>query len=634
VYIHSMETSEVRVIHRAINLSWKAVLVTTLFITESITNAQVIPGDAQPTCTVDAGTFAGWFQSGSPSLDGVVNPANSVAFPNTPNCSFYQWAMQMFLWMTSPAPPSYGGGGGRIFDSPTFFDVSPPDASNNRTFVSHSPSALRLFSVRVAQRGSHDLPVVIDKAGRLLEVEHPTIGSTGKRLIRDQQGKLVEFDRVEIGKSGKASFLDRAGKAIVGSKPVLHSNLSKTLTVQRFMVNGKPVFIDGAGNVVELEQGQAGTDGVLETQNNSLVYYAIVTNDVYAYFLTCAKDGDILPPPTVFPTTQPELDSIVSCASKVGKTFPDSNALTVEVKTSWVDAATLPNTQGYITLQVLVPSYDQSNPSQWVVNGQKTIQLALVGVHVVGSVAGHSEMIWATFEHFGNTPLATYSYNSTSGTKTVTQGTGGNWLFTATNSSGPFNIMHMSFVSPNIVACSPANLDCAGDGTFTISPSDTIRTKPFGAGSDTSPNPLDPTPAASNTEIISINNSIHSMMPTGDVRSNYYLAGATWTIRGAAPSGSFPTGNEVGTSKLAGSTMETYQQGNNLSSTPSNCFSCHVTNTTGVSHIFDQLQPLTFPPPPPPPDCSTLKCRPGLVCCDCTVTHCTTTKECQRECKL
>jgi hypothetical protein len=36
----------------------------------------------------------------------------------------------------------------------------------------------------------------------------------------------------------------------------------------------------------------------------------------------------------------------------------------------------------------------------------------------------------------------------------------------------------------------------------------------------------------------------------------------------------------------------------------------------------------------PPPDCSTIRCPKGLVCCDCTVTHCTTPAECRRECSL
>jgi hypothetical protein len=42
--------------------------------------AQTIPADAKATCTVTPTGFAGWFQSGTVSLNGVVNPANSVTF--------------------------------------------------------------------------------------------------------------------------------------------------------------------------------------------------------------------------------------------------------------------------------------------------------------------------------------------------------------------------------------------------------------------------------------------------------------------------------------------------------------------------------------------------------------------------
>jgi hypothetical protein len=515
-----------------------------------------------------------------------VNPANSVTFQNSANnCIFYQWSEQMFLWLTSPAPASYGGGGGRIFDSPTFFDVSPPDASGNRTFIPHVPGRIRVFNLRAAQVGPHGLQVVMAKSGKLLEVEAPRIAPSGKQLILNRAGKQIEIESATIGANGKPVFLNKAGKTILSPKPVIRRQLSKTRTVQKFIVNGRPIFLNPFGAVVDVEEGQAGGGGVLEAQNNSLVYYATMVNDVYAYFLTGTDDGGITPKPTQFPTTQAQLNQIVTFASAHGRTFPDPNALAIEVKSSWVEASSLSNPGDYITMQATIPTYNTSNPNLWTPLSQKTVLLALVGVHVVGSANGHPEMIWATFEHFNNSPLATYTYNATTGPNphTVAQNTAGTWLFSTNGSAGPFNALHMSYSSPNIVSVSP----------FTISPSDTLRWKAWGAASDATPNPLDASVAASNTEVISINNSVLGQLIGGDIRTKYFMTGATWTIGGAAPTGSFPSGNEVGTSKLANTTMETYHQGTNtLVATGTNCFSCHQSNSTSVSHIFPVLQPL------------------------------------------
>jgi len=148
-------------------------------------NAQVVlPTDAQPTCVVTAPVFASWFESGSVSLNGVVKPANSITFPDVPNCSFYQWSMQMFLWLTSPTPPSYGGGGGHIFDSPVFFDVSPPDSNGDRTFIPHTRGRVRDLTLRAAQVGRNGLPVIMDKRGRMFEIERPRLAPSGKQLIQ------------------------------------------------------------------------------------------------------------------------------------------------------------------------------------------------------------------------------------------------------------------------------------------------------------------------------------------------------------------------------------------------------------------------------------------------------------------
>jgi hypothetical protein len=177
----------------------------------------------------------------------------------------------------------------------------------------------------------------------------------------------------------------------------------------------------------------------------------------------------------------------------------------MEIKTAWVEASNLPDSSSYITMTATIPTYDTTNPNQWTPNGSKTVPLALVGMHVVGSTGtckpnpaggncipsptgpGHPEMIWATFEHLGNTPLATYTYNSTAGVKTVNRSTAGTWLFSKSNSSGPFNCMHMITSGANIIVANPGS-PCPA-GSFT--PSDTLRQKAWSAASDVSLNPID-----------------------------------------------------------------------------------------------------------------------------------------------
>jgi hypothetical protein len=536
-----------------------------------------VPTDAQDLCPLSSATFNSWFQSGTASLNGVVNPANSLN-SLIPDCGFYAWSEQMFMWLTSPAPSAYGGGA-HIFDSPTFYDVSPPDASGNRTLLAHSAGFIHAFPLRIAKLGAQRLPVVMDRSGRMLTVKPPD--PKLKPLVRDPSGKVVEVAHARL-ENGRPVLLDQEGQVIQAQHaatvtPAPQQTMNSPLFVQKFLIDGLPIFIDPSLSVIDVEQGEADSN-VLEAQaaaNGSLVYYGIMVNDVYAYFLTGAKKGAITTSPAnQFPTTMADLNNTIAFAVANGKSsppFPDPNALAIEVKSAWVLAAGLPNLSSYVTMTATVPTYDTSNPKLWTPTGQQTVQLALVGMHVVGSTFGHPEMVWATFEHVGNAPLATYSYTSTGGTKTVNQNTSGTWVFTANGSSGPFNIPHMFFTGPS---GSPAN-SIQAEGSFNISPSDTLRLEPFG---------LNGTDAIGNTEVISMDNHVLSMMASGDVRGNYVMTGATWTPFGSDPVGPNPG---VGTNLLANTTMETYVQG-------SNCFSCHQnfstpppTNaTTQVSHIF------------------------------------------------
>ena len=268
------------------------------------------------------------------------------------------------------------------------------------------------------------------------------------------------------------------------------------------------------------------------------------------------------------------------------------------MKSAWVEASQLADPGNYITTTATIPTYNQANPNNWPATGQQTVTLALVGMHVVGSTVGHPELIWATFEHVQNAPRAEYSYvNNLSNTVTVDPDLTASWLFAPANSTPPppYNQAHMSYASPNIVS----------SVGFTISPSNTTRWKSFGAASDGPPNPIDGSPQASNSEIISIDNNVIGMLLAGDLRSNYIMTGATWTIGGAGPTGFFQSGgNEVGTSVLANATAETYVQGadNTLAHGGLNCFSCHTnsgTNFLVISHDWGSIQPLTkFTPNP------------------------------------
>lgn len=593
----------------------KAIRSTTLacaLLGAAAANAQTIPSDPQqnPACVVSQQTFAGWFASGTPTVNGVVNPANSIAFQPSSNCAFYVWSEQMFMWLTSPAPSSYGGSG-PVFNSNAFYQVVPSTTTPGDLNFLPNPSSSQLrFGVRAAQAGAHNLPVMLDNKNVLHEIKPTPKSKSGKQMIAGPGGKLVEIASAKFVK-GQPVLLDAKGKQI---KPQLKAMLAqpggRPSFVQEIKVGNKSVFFDENGFPIIPDQGQAGgSKGVLVGQNGapingSLVYYATFTNDVFTYYLTQVKNANggtvgSTPANTFFPTSAQDLAPIVAYAQQHGVTFPDPDALAFEVKTSWVQVAN-PDPLKYVSLQAWVPVYQATAGGQtWTYTGRyNLVTLALVGIHVVGSLTNHPEMAWATFELFGNAPNATYQYtNSQNQTVQVNQNTNGNWLFCQTNCQAPFNVQLANYKNPpNITAQTAAP----------IGPSNTLRQKAFGAAYGTAPNAGVTSDAQSNSEVITSNNSVLSQILNGDVRKNYYMVGSTWTNGGAVPNGAYspqtPNNTEIGTSQLQNTTMETYQQGsNNLWSPTTNCFGCHNASTNPskttveVSHIWPNLIPL-FPP--------------------------------------
>lgn len=586
---------------RGRKLNGAAVTATLLLISCTPLTQTNLPTDAGSSCrnSLSASEFDGWFETGAVSLNGAVKPANSVLFPDTPNCSFYKWSEQMFLWLTSPAGATYGGRG-LVMNSSAFYDVSLPDPTlplnspNSRHFIAHTSGEIRAFNLRTAQLGMLNLPIILErKTLRMLEILPPVLGPTGRQLVADSAGRQVEVGSIRFTPNQTPVLLDPNGNAIESPRAIMRAAgdtvmrpFERTLRllkvfdrselVEKITIGERFVLLDLFGHFIQPEQGQA-DGGVLMAQNGSLVYYGITVNNVFALYRTML--GATVPAGTRFPVTQADLNTITAFAVAHGHSpVVDSEALAIEIKTSWVEAAGLTDADKFIQLTGIVPTYDKTNPNDWVPNGTKTVKLALVGMHIVGSTGstnplnsvnhGHPEMLWATFEHVSNDPAAEYSYTSTSGVKTVPQNTAGNWVFSANGATGPFNEMRMRMGGPSgdhIVANTFATPP-------TIGPSNVLRVMPWGMPGGS---------ALSNAEVLSLNGIVRSLLDPNDIRRNYFHEGTTWSPFGGDPN----VVGAVGTSKLENTTLETFFQGNN-------CFSCHGTNTTSVSHVFNFTAPL------------------------------------------
>lgn len=554
-----------------------------------------LPSDALDSCTVSQATFNSWFVSGTASPGGAVKPANSVTFPHINNCSFYQWSHNMFLWLTS-TDTQYGNGK-IVLESQLFYDVMPVDSAGKRKLQRHAPNVPLRMSNHLTKDGPDRLPVIIDNKGKMHEIEPAQAAPQLKAMVASGAGNQVQVDHVTADAKGLFTFFDKAGKVIDHPKAIVRTKSPKLGIVQQFTAsNGKSVFLDAQGNQVQTESGQA-TGDALMSRNGAMVYYLTMVNDVYAWFLTGVNAGKLNG--SQFPTTQGALDSIVTYAKANNATLPDSVALAMELKTSWVEASTLVNPEDYITVTAVIPTFNTSDSTKWIPNGEKTTKMALVGMHIVGSLAGHPEMAWSTFEQQSNTPNAEYRYvDMNHKVKTVPRDTGNNWLFNSKAADTAVNISHMTVKNP---APQKGTSDTIrAQNGFKISASNTLGALPWGSAKDSVTNQEDKSSAASNSEIISINYTIQKMLGN-DIRAKYLQIGATWTMGGAPPTGGVygvdgtAPGVSIGTSVLANTTMETYFQEPVYS-----CFTCHSSHTTpatlypsALSHIYSVIEPLT-----------------------------------------
>lgn len=542
-----------------------------------------LPQDVYPICTISVDSLNAWFLSGKATENGAVSPANSVEFPHRDNCDFYQWAERMFLWVTSPAPAQYGFNG-RVLESPIFYTVV-TDSLGGLQLIQNGPGQIFSGVSALRKSGPNRLPIFADKSGHLFEVQFHKPGE--KVLVKNQAGQVIQLGPVQKAANGPTLLMDKAGKPIenftfvtnlVHPERVLHVFNTATGTV---------VF-DNNGHEVDTELDQA-TGDALMAHDGSLVYYITMVNDMYAFFRTAVLKKYM--PGNAFPTTAGARDSIINFAHRLGYPLPaDPNALAIEIKSSWVLADKLRDSANYVTVDAMVPDYDKVNDSTWIPVAKKKVRLALVGIHIVGGASHHPEMIWATFEHVGNTPDSAYQYLAGNGQTTTVPSDTGRWLFSS-DAGAPFNRSHIRVSKRGDTLKAPTG--------YTITASNTLREFPFGVAFGTIPNQQDTSASASNSEVIGMNNAVINNIPGNDLRKNYHLIGATWTNGGAPPTGNvytYPTdtipGVSIGTSVLANSTMETYFQQTYFS-----CFTCHSGKNQllpdTISHIFRHIHPLS-----------------------------------------
>ena len=292
----------------------------------------------------------------------------------------------------------------------------------------------------------------------------------------------------------------------------------------------------------------------------------------------------------------------------------------MELKSSWVIASTLGTIEDvkkrYITVDAEIATFDTSNDKKWPQTGTTTETMALVGIHVVGSVKGHPEMVWATFEHVDNAPQNSYVYVAFDGTfpfislkEVAYDGTAtSSWTFNSSPVVPPSDlpVQHLN----ERAELKDGDIIADGDSN-TIGPNQVTRLNPWGDAPQTAPsntkvtiseyaNANISTPTSRTTDLISLNSSIMGFLGSDDVRSNYIQTGSIWSLG----TGHIPTGGNDpalrGNLQLANSTMETYHQYPDSHSTtnhPKNCFGCHyVTNqkvpSVNVSHIISNILPL------------------------------------------
>lgn len=342
--------------------------------------------------------------------------------------------------------------------------------------------------------------------------------------------------------------------------------------------------LEKLGAVLSLtDKTQAGTHGTLYDKKNRAILYTIHVNQqmfdfqkkhlaLFAQNIKQNKNKALHPGDSVN----------INTLQKIGLDTLNYPVGCFEIKTSWILASSLNADEQ--------KKYYVTKANIGALNGEITnINVALIGMHIVGRVDNHPELVWATFEHDSLAPNYNWSTGKDTTTKIVNPN---NFLFYNANAT-------VSGCPMNNTQGSPAKFSNIYN-MFTLG-------QPESFVSNFVPSHKD---SANNANIVAINKSVKAQLQSkNELWSHYFYKGALWlddpTPKNFAPGndslGSLYNPFLRGSRAISNITMETFAQVNfsgNYASGSMNCFGCHGTvdfkndTTVGVnynlalSHLF------------------------------------------------
>lgn len=330
------------------------------------------------------------------------------------------------------------------------------------------------------------------------------------------------------------------------------------------------------GSMLILEDSsQAGTKTILVDKSNRAIYYSVYMDSSMYNFSKQYADSFSLKC-----LTKGALDS--NLVNKYGYDTLNYPVGAFELKAAWV----------------LTSSLEENQKKQFYrttakLKGQP-VEVALVGMHIVGRVINHPELIWATFEHKGAAP--TYAWSANAMVDSIVDSTqvlsSSNYLFYKAN-------------TPVRGCVVTKNAGFAGTFQSIYHVFDHGTQPPYPG---ILPN-LQKQDTVNLANIKSINASVFAQLDANSIWSNYEYFGAIWIDPTTAPLtpgngnlGSLYAPNIRGSRALSNIAAETYVQyqywntkNNQITARNSfNCLGCHGTqgnNSVGynlaLSHLFN-----------------------------------------------